>query len=109
MSYVPDVGDIIYLDFDPQLGHEEAKRRPALLLSPKAYNQKTHLLICVPLTTKIKNYPFEVAIKAKLNSVALSDQVKSLDWVARNAVFIQKASQDELKSVKEKVALLLGI
>ena len=80
MSYVPEVGDIIWLEFDPQAGHEQAGHRPAVVLTPKAYNQATGLLICCPLTTKIKGYPFEVTISGTPQNVALSDQVKSLDW-----------------------------
>lgn len=77
---VPDVGDIIWLNFTPQAGHEQAGHRPAVVLTPTSYNQLTSLLICCPLTTKIKGYPFEVQIAGKPQNVVLSDQVKSLDW-----------------------------
>ncbi|CUU88667.1 mRNA interferase MazF [Campylobacter hyointestinalis subsp. hyointestinalis] len=109
MSYIPDIGDIIYINFDPQAGHEQSKRRPAVVLSPKLYNQKTSLLICVPLTTKIKGYPFEVTIKAECNSVALADHIKSLDWIARKAEYKSKVSQLELCTIQEKIALLLDL
>ena len=69
MSYVPEVGDIIWLEFDPQAGHEQAGHRPAVVLTPKAYNQATGLLICCPLTTKIKGYPFEVIIEEKITRI----------------------------------------
>lgn len=72
---------------DSQAGHEQAKCRPAAVLTPKAYNEKTSLLICVPLTAKVKNYPFEVAISSEKDGVALADHVKSLDWRARNAKY----------------------
>lgn len=85
MAYVPERGDIVWLSFDPQAGHEQAGHRPALVLSPKAYNAKSGLMLCCPLTTKIKGYPFEVSINGPSPSVALADQVKSLDWRARNA------------------------
>lgn len=85
MAYVPERGDIVWLSFDPQAGHEQAGHRPALVLSPKAYNAKSGLMLCCPLTTKIKCYPFEVLINGPSPSVALADQVKSLDWRARNA------------------------
>ena len=85
MVYVPERGDIVWLSFDPQAGHEQAGHRPALVLSPKAYNAKSGLMLCCPMTTKIKGYPFEVSINGPSPSVALADQVKSLDWRARNA------------------------
>lgn len=109
MSYVPDVGDIIWLDFDPQAGREQAGHRPAVVLTPKSYNQMTDLLICCPLTTKIKGYPFEVVINGTPQNVALSDQVKSLDWKVRNAKFKGKVSSQELAQMKQKIASLLGI
>lgn len=109
MSYVPDVGDIIWLDFDPQAGREQAGHRPAVVLTPKSYNQMTDLLICCPLTTKIKGYPFEVVINGTPQNVALSDQVKSLDWKVRNAKFKGKVSSQELAQMKHKIASLLGI
>ena len=82
--YVPDTGDIVALDFTPQAGHEQAGRRPALVLSPAAYNGKTGLMLCCPMTRQIKNYPFEVRIAGTLPSVVLADQIKSLDWSSRN-------------------------
>ena len=109
MSYVPEVGDIILLEFDPQAGHEQAGHRPAVVLTPKAYNQATGLLICCPLTTKIKGYPFEVIIEGTPQNVALSDQVKSLDWKARKAKHKGSVSQAELETIKQKIGLLLAI
>jgi len=78
--YVPQAGDTVWLNFTPQAGHERAGHRPVLMLSPAAYNGKTSLMICGPLTTRIKNYPFEVLIAGTPANVVLADQVKSLDW-----------------------------
>lgn len=109
MSYIPDVGDIIWLNFDPQAGHEQAGHRPAVVLTPASYNDLTSLLICCPLTTKIKGYPFEVKISGSPKNVALSDQVKSLDWRVRNAEFKGKIQLHELAEMRAKIAVLLGI
>jgi mRNA interferase MazF len=108
MAYVPEAGDIVWLHFDPQAGHEQAGRRPALVLSPTSYNRKVGLLLCCPMTTQAKGYPFEVAISGKPPSVALADQVKSLDWVARKAAAKGKVSATELAEVKAKIFALLG-
>ena len=88
--YVPDRGDAVWLEFNPQAGHEQAGRRPALVLSPRAYNQRVGLALVCPITNHVKGYPFEVEIAAgqKITGVVLADQVKSLDWVARRAGFI---------------------
>ncbi len=83
--YVPDAGDIVWISFDPQTGHEQAGHRPAVVLSPAAYNAKTSLMVCCPMTTQIKNYPFEVVITGPSPSAVLADQVKSLDWRKRRA------------------------
>lgn len=107
-TYVPDTGDIVWLDFDPQTGHEQAGNRPAIVLSPQAYN-KRGLMICCPITTKIKGYPFEVAIAGKIPNVALCDQIKNLDWQARNAQFKGQATESEITDIKEKIAALLDI
>ena len=84
-GYVPDAGDIVWIDFDPQAGREQAGHRPALVLSPAAYNDKTSLMLCCPMTTRVKGYPFEVTIAGSKDGVVLADQVKSLDWRKRNA------------------------
>lgn len=107
--YVPEAGDIVWLNFDPQAGHEQAGHRPALVVSPSSYNIKTHLLLCCPLTTQIKGYPFEVKITDDRPSVALADQIKSLDWVVRKATLKGKASSVELAEVRAKAfALVTG-
>ena len=90
--YVPDRGDIVWLQFTPQTGQEQAGRRPALTLSPKSYNQKVGLAIFCPITNQVKGYPFEVKLtQNKTQGVILADQVKSLDWKNRDAEFIDKA------------------
>ncbi len=87
MAYVPSRGDVVWLTFNPQSGHEQAGRRPAVVLSPRAYNAKVGLAIFCPVTSKVKGYPFEVALPEgfAVQGVILADQVKSLDWRARRA------------------------
>lgn len=106
--YVPDAGDIVWLQFTPQAGREQSGHRPALVLSPAAYNDKTSLMICCPMTTQIKNYPFEVLIAGKSASVVLADQLKSLDWRARQATRKGQVSPDELAEVRAKVLALIS-
>ena len=108
LSYVPDAGDIVWLEFDPQAGHEQAGHRPALVLSPAIYNRSTGLMVCCPLTTKIKNYPFEVPVGDRGGIVVLADQVKSLDWRARQARFKQRVTPQELAQVRGKLRALIG-
>src|SRR5215210_6554300 len=86
-AYVPDRGDVVWISLNPQAGHEQAGRRPAVVLSPAAYNRKTGLAVLCPITNQIKGYPFEVVIPegAAVSGAVLSDQVKSLDWKARRA------------------------
>lgn len=106
--YVPEAGDIVWLHFDPQAGHEQAGRRPALVVSPSIYNGRTGLMLCCALTTQVKGYPFEVAIAGNLRSVVLADQVKSLDWLARKARFKEKVAPAELTEVCAKILPLVG-
>lgn len=107
-EYVPERGDLIWLDFNPQADHEQSGKRPALVLSPKDYNRRTSLLIACPVTSKVKGYPFEVAVTAtKIVGVVLSDQVKSLDWRVRKAAFAEKASAEVLAETRTKLLLLL--
>jgi len=108
--FVPDAGNIVWLEFSPQAGHEQAGHRPVLVLSPASYNSKTGTMLCCPMTTQIKGYPFEVIIKAKdISGAVLSDQVKNLDWRARKAKPKGKASTEELDEVRAKIAALLGL
>ena len=110
MSYIPDKGDIVWVEFNPQKGREQAGHRPALVISPYEYNVRTFLAIVVPVTSKIKGYPFEVKITgSKIQGVALADQVKSLDYKARNFKFIEKANNFEVVEILYKIKLLLKI
>jgi len=106
--YVPDAGDIVWLNFTPQAGHEQAGHRPALVLSPAAYNRKTSLMICCPLTTQIKNYPFEVFIGGNPPNAVLADQVKSLDWRSRDTKPKGRVSTEQLAEVRAKIHALIG-
>lgn len=109
-AYVPEAGDIVWLEFDPQAGHEQAGHRPALVLSPAAYNAKKGLMICCPLSTQIKGYPFEVQTQINAKpGVVLSDQVKSLDWRVRKAKKKGSVSEDVLQDVRAKIKALLQI
>lgn len=108
-EYVPDVGDIIWLQFDPQAGHEQAGHRPALVLSPASYNKIRGMMICCPMSSKIKGYVFEVVVSEEPASVVLTDQIKSLDWRARRATFKGRIEAIILADVKAKVKALLGL
>lgn len=106
--YVPERGDLVWLVFDPQAGHEQAGRRPALVLSPAKYNEKTSLAVCCPVTSQLKGYPFEVRVDGKkISGVVLADQVKSLDWRAREAKFIESLAPAALAEVQQKIVALL--
>jgi mRNA interferase MazF len=107
-AYVPDVGDIVWLQFDPQAGHEQAGHRPALVLSPASYNKVRGMMICCPMSSKIKGYVFEVVATENPPSVVLTDQIKSLDWRARHATFKGRIDGLALDDVKAKVKALLG-
>jgi mRNA interferase MazF len=106
--YIPSRGDIVWLNFDPQAGHEQKGKRPALVLSPQEYNKKTGLAIFCPITSQIKGYPFEVEINSKkISGAILSDQVKSLDWKIREVEFITAVSKPVVDEVLKKVKLLI--
>jgi mRNA interferase MazF len=109
--YVPERGDLLWLTFDPQAGCEQAGRRPALVLSPIAYNRRANLALVCPITTQAKGYPFEVALPSglPLSGVVLADHLKSADWAARRAKFVGKASADVLAEVTAKIRPLLGV
>lgn len=108
--YVPDRGEAVWLTFDPQSGHEQSGRRPAIVLSPRAYNSKTGLAIFCPVTTQSKGYPFEVVIPSglPLNGVVLADQVRSLAWKARRASKICELPSSMIDEVLGKLETLLG-
>jgi mRNA interferase MazF len=108
VNYVPDRGDIVWLQFNPQTGHEQSGKRPALTISPKQYNAKVGLAVFCPVTSNIKGYPFEVEIHAHgINGVVLADQVKSLDWKVREAKFIAKAGPEIINKTLELITLLI--
>ena len=109
--YVPDAGDLVWLTFDPPAGREQRGRRPALILSPRAYNERTQLAIACPVTSHVKGYPFEVPVQdgGPIAGVILSDHVKSLDWQERRAEFAQKAAPAVLTDVRERLRPLLGL
>jgi len=108
-SYVPDRGDIVWLQLNPQAGHEQAGHRPALVLSPASYNRRSGLMLCCPMTSQKKGYPFEVviAVDTDRESVVLADQVKSLDWKVRKAVKKGTASIDVIVETLSKLQTLL--
>jgi mRNA interferase MazF len=110
MTYVPRRGDVVWLSFDPQAGHEQAGRRPAFVVSPETYNRKTGLFLACPITSKMKGYPFEVALPSGLavSGVILADQIKSLDWKARNAEFAASTSDDVIEDVLALILPLIG-
>lgn len=107
--YVPDTGHIVWLHFSPQSGHEQAGRRPALVLSPDVYNKKTGLGVFCPVTSRIKGYPFEVKIPDShyVNGVILADQIRSLDWRARQAQFVERVSPRVIAEVNARFSALL--
>lgn len=109
-SYVPEAGDIIFLDFDPQAGREQAKRRPALVLTDQRYNRASGLAVVCPLTSKRKPYPFALPTMIdRVEGAVLVDQLKSLDWGSRNAEFHSKAVPALLAKVRAYAGVLLGI
>jgi len=110
MPYFPERGDAVWVSFDPQSGHEQAGRRPALVLSPSAYNRRVGLAVFCPITSQIKSYPFEVVIPGGLGvtGAVLSDQVKSLDWQARNAELICSLPEEIVSQVLQKLGALVS-
>jgi mRNA interferase MazF len=103
--YIPNAGDIVWLNFTPQSGREQA--RPALVMTPRTYNAKTSLMLCCPMTTQIKGYPFEV-LAGTPPSVVLADQIKSVDWRSRKAVAKGTVSSEALADVRAKILALVG-
>ena len=108
--YVPDEADIVWLNFTPQSGHEQAGRRPAVVLSSKAYNSRAGLVVCVPVTNQIKGYPFEVHLSGDgATGAALADQVKSLEWQTRRAERNGSATIAEMAEIRSKIKSLLKL
>ena len=110
-NYIPQCGDVVRISLNPQAGHEQAGRRPAVVLSPRSYNGKTGLAILCPVTSHIKGYPFEVILPAGLPiaGAILSDQVKSLDWRARNAELVCTLPDEIVSEIIQKLGALLSL
>jgi mRNA interferase MazF len=108
-AYVPERGDIVWLQFDPQAGHEQAGHRPALVVSPREYNRKVGLALFCPITSRVKGYPFEVPLPedGKARGAVLSDQLKSLDWRARKASRFDRASEAVVQEVTARILALV--
>jgi len=109
-AYVPGGGDLVWLSFDPQAGHEQSGRRPALVLSPASYNQRSGLALVCPITSRVKGYPFEVSLPqgSKLSGVILADQLRSLDWRARRAERAGRVPREVMSEVLARLAALLN-
>lgn len=106
--FVPDRGDLIWLDFQPSVGRKQRGRRPALVLSPRAYNERAGLAVVCPLTSQQKGYPFEVYVGGtRIKGVVLADQIRALDWNIRKAKFIEKAHSGVVSAVQQKLLSLL--
>jgi mRNA interferase MazF len=107
--WVPDRGDIVWLEFDPRAGHEQAGRRPAFVVSPRAYNRKVGLALFCPITSRVKGYPFEVVLPpgGRARGAILSDQLKNLDWKARKARRLEHASRDVVQAVTSRILALV--
>jgi mRNA interferase MazF len=109
-SYVPDAGDIVWLDFDPQAGREQGRRRPALVLTDQGYNRASGLVVVCPLTSRRKPYPFALpVIVDKVDGAVLADHLKSVDWKVRKAAFHSKAEPTLLNRVRAYIAVFLRI
>lgn len=109
-KYVPERGDLVWITFDPQAGHEQAGRRPGLVISPVAYNSKAGLALICPVTIQVKGYPFEVPLPdGRINGVVLTDQIRSLDWVVRNAEKVSQVDAHTLEMVLAKIAALIKL
>lgn len=110
VAYVPEAGDIVTINFDPQVGREQAKRRPALVLTDQRYNRASGLAVVCPLTSKRKSYPFALPVTVdRIEGAILVDQLKSIDWAGRKARFHSKAQPELLSKTRQYVSVLLGI
>ena len=110
-AYVPETADLVWLDFTPQSGREQAGRRPGLVLSPSSYNRKSGLALVCPITSHAKGYPFEVALPSdgQIVGAVLTDHLRSVDWTSRNAKRAGKAPPEIMRDVRERLGLLLGL
>lgn len=110
-GFVPDAGDLVWLTFDPQVGREQAGRRPALVVSPRSYNEKSGLMLACPVTSRVKGYPFEVQLPqgCGVAGVILVDQLKNVDWKGRRAARAGRAPESIMSEILARLAPLLGI
>ena len=110
-AYVPDAGDVVWIDFTPQAGHEQAGRRPAVVLSSRIYNERAGLAVLCAVTSHVKNYPFEVQLPAgsKIRGAILADQLKSVDWRQRRAEKFGRISPAILDDVRQRISVLIGL
>ncbi len=108
-AYVPDRGDVIWITFNPQVGHEQSGRRPAVVISPSIYNSRAGMALCCPITSQVKGYPFEVLIPAglKINGVILADHIRNIDWKTRRAEFLCQLPGRSLDEVTDKIITLI--
>ena len=107
--YIPKRGDLVWINFSPQKGREQANKRPAVVISPKIYNEKTGLALMCPITSQIKGYPFEFILKEKkIKGAVLCDHIKNLDYKAREVSFIQKLKDIQIKEIQEKIIMLIS-
>jgi mRNA interferase MazF len=109
MAYVPERGDLVWLTFNPQAGHEQSGRRPAVVLSPRTYNGKVGLGLFCPITSQVKGYPFEVILPdgLSISGAILADKVKSLDWRARQAEKISALLLETMQELQQKLGVLI--
>src|ERR1039457_5260579 len=110
-AYVPNRGDVVWINIAPQAGHEQGGRRPAIVLSPRAYNKPSGLALFCPVTNRAKNYPFEVPLSAgaPVAGVVLVDQVRNLDWHSRQASFVGILDEETLVEIMEKLRPLVAL
>lgn len=110
-GYVPEAGDLVWLTFDPQSGREQRGRRPAVILSPRVYNQRSELAVVCPITSKVKGRMFEVAVPSgrRIEGVVLANHLKSLDWKERKAQFAGKLDEETLAEIQERIRPLIGL
>jgi mRNA interferase MazF len=107
-KYVPERGDVVWVDLDPHKGREQAHVRPAIIVSPRIYNERSGLALVCPITSHVKEYPFEVVVVGKkIAGVALVDQVRSIDWQERRVSFVEKVSSETLKEIQAKIVVLV--
>lgn len=106
--FVPDAGEVVWLNLNPRTGREQAGHRPVLVLSPGAFNGRSGLMVCCPMTTQQKGYPFEVVLQGDFTSVVLVDQIRSVDWEVRRATLKDHASADDMAEVRGKLFALIG-